>query len=63
MSRGTEQQVVDILDAVARCRRPVAARAERPDDESSARRAEDAMERNLQVIGEAAGHLPMLERP
>lgn len=56
MSRSTDQRVADILQAIDRCQRYVDAL-----DGSGADlvdMAEDAIERNLQIIGEAANHLP-----
>ena len=55
MSRSQAQRIADVLNAVERCRRYVAAL----DRESDiAEMAEDAIERNLQIIGEAVNHLP-----
>lgn len=55
MSRSPEQRIADVLEAVERCRKYVAAL----DRESDiAEMAEDAIERNLQIIGEAVNHLP-----
>lgn len=56
MSRGAEQRISDILEAIGRCQRYV--RALDGDDPDLVEMAEDAIERNLQVIGEAANHLP-----
>lgn len=56
MSRSTEQRVADILQAIDRCRRYVDALDS--DDPDLVDMAEDAVERNLQIIGEAASHLP-----
>ncbi|MBX3193882.1 MAG: DUF86 domain-containing protein [Microbacteriaceae bacterium] len=56
MSRGTEQRVADILQAIERCRRYVDALDS--DDQDLVDMAEDAVERNLQIIGEATNHLP-----
>ncbi|MEL7975829.1 HepT-like ribonuclease domain-containing protein [Isoptericola sp. F-RaC21] len=55
MSRDTDQRIADILEAIARCRRYVGAL---DDDGGLVDMAEDAIERNLQIIGEAANHLP-----
>nr|WP_108870584.1 HepT-like ribonuclease domain-containing protein [Tessaracoccus timonensis] len=55
MSRSPEQRIADALKAVERCQKYVAAL----DRESDiAEMAEDAIERNLQIIGEAVNHLP-----
>ena len=55
MRRSQAQRIADVLNAVERCRRYVAAL----DRESDiAEMAEDAIERNLQIIGEAVNHLP-----
>lgn len=56
MSRTVEQRIGDILEAIVRCQRY----AEELDasDPNLAGMAEDAIERNLQIIGEAANHLP-----
>lgn len=54
MSRSTDQRIVDILEAIGRCRRYV----DTLDDADMADMAEDAIERNLQIIGEATKHLP-----
>ncbi|MDK6275270.1 DUF86 domain-containing protein [Pseudoglutamicibacter albus] len=55
MSRSPEQRIADTLEAVDRCQKYVAAL----DRESDiAEMAEDAIERNLQIIGEAVNHLP-----
>lgn len=56
MSRSTDQRIADILEAIDRCRRYVDALSS--DDRDLAEMAEDAIERNLQIIGEAAKHLP-----
>lgn len=56
MSRSTEQRIADILQAIDRCRRYVDALDS--DDPDLIDMAEDAVERNLQIIGEAANHLP-----
>lgn len=56
MTRGTQQRIQDILESIDRCRRYASSL-------DSANRdlvdmAEDAVERNLQIIGEAVSHLP-----
>lgn len=56
MSRTSEQRVADILEAIARCQRYLDALAS--GDAGLVDMAEDAIERNLQIIGEAANHLP-----
>lgn len=56
MSRGPDQRIADILEAIGRCRRYVGALT--ADDVGLVEMAEDAIERNLQIIGEAANHLP-----
>lgn len=56
MSRSPDQRISDILDAVDRCQRYVEALDD--EDATLAEMAEDAIERNLQIIGEAANHLP-----
>ena len=56
MTRRTDQRVADILDAIDRCRRYVGMLA--ADNPDLADMAEDAIERNLQIIGEAAKYLP-----
>lgn len=56
MSRNADQRVADILEAIGRCQRYVDALGS--DDRDLADMAEDAVERNLQIIGEAAKHLP-----
>lgn len=57
MSREADQRIADILQAVDRCWRYVGALDD--DDADLIDMAEDAIERNLQIIGEAANHLPM----
>ncbi len=57
MSRSTDQRIADILEAIDRCGRYVDALSS--DDHDLADMAEDAVERNLQIIGEAAKHLPV----
>lgn len=56
MSRSPDQRISDILDAVDRCLRYVEALD--GEDATLAEMAEDAIERNLQIIGEAANRLP-----
>ena len=56
MSRSAEQRIADILQSIDRCTRY--AEALGSDDQNLADMAEDAIERNLQIIGEAASHLP-----
>lgn len=56
MSRGTAQRIADILQAIDRCQRYVNALDRKDGD--LVHMAEDAIERNLQIIGEAANHLP-----
>lgn len=56
MSRGTEQRIADIVRSVDRCRRYLEALDS--DDPDLVEMAEDAIERHLQIIGEAANHLP-----
>lgn len=56
MTRSTSQRVADILVAIERCQRYAASL--QSDDPALAEMAEDAVERNLQIIGEAANHLP-----
>ena len=55
MSRSAEQRIEDILEAIERCRRYVAVLD--GGDSDVIDMAEDAIERNLQIIGEAANHL------
>lgn len=56
MSRSTSDGITDILRAIDRCQRFVDALGS--DDIDLADMAEDAIEHNLQTIGEAAKHLP-----
>jgi uncharacterized protein with HEPN domain len=56
MTRGAEQRIADILEAIDRCVR-YAGTLDSPDADLI-HMAEDAIERNLQIIGEAANHLP-----
>lgn len=55
MSRDPAQRIADVLETVERCRRYVAAL---DGDADLLEMAEDAIERNLQIIGEAVNHLP-----
>ncbi|WP_270257611.1 DUF86 domain-containing protein [Kocuria marina] len=54
MSRDPARRIEDVLEAVERCQRYVQAL----DDGADREMAEDAIERNLQIIGEAVNHLP-----
>lgn len=56
MSRTASERIADILQAIARCQRY--ASSLNGDDPILVEMAEDAIERNLQVIGEAANALP-----
>lgn len=56
MSRSPEQRIADILQSIERCQRYVDLLDS--DDPIVVNMAEDAIERNLQIIGEAANHLP-----
>ena len=56
MTRETDRRIGDILQAIDRCRRYVASLDD--EDIDLVFMAEDAIERNLQIIGEAANHLP-----
>lgn len=55
MSRNPAQRIADALDAVERCQKYVVALDR---EREIAEMAEDAIERNLQIIGEAVNHLP-----
>lgn len=55
MSRSTEQRVKDALNAIARCTQYTNAL----DNASTRQMAADAIERNLQILGEAVNHLPL----
>lgn len=55
MTRSVEQRIADILDSIERCRRYVALLDAGAVDVVGM--AKDAIERNLQIIGEAANHL------
>lgn len=56
MSRESDRRITDILHAIHRCGTYVDYLGS--DDPDVVDMAEDAIERNLQVIGEAANHLP-----
>ena len=56
MTRSAEQRIQDILESIDRCRRY--ATSLDSVDRDLVDMAEDAVERNLQIIGEAASHLP-----
>ncbi|GAA4191353.1 DUF86 domain-containing protein [Gryllotalpicola kribbensis] len=56
MSRTTPERIADILDAIARCQRYAGSLGS--SDRTLVDMAEDAIERNLQVIGEASNALP-----
>lgn len=56
MSRAAAQRIDDILQSIDRCRRYISSLD--ADDVDHVLMAEDAIERNLQIIGEAANHLP-----
>lgn len=58
MSRTSQERVDDILVAIDRCQRFIALVGVDCDDPDLIAMAEDAIERNLQIIGEAATHLP-----
>lgn len=55
MSRDPWQRIEDVLVAIERCQRYVVALS---GDADLVEMAEDAIERNLQIIGEAVNHLP-----
>lgn len=57
MSRDPTQRIAHIVEAIERCRRYIAAL---DSDSDQLKMAEDAIERNLKVIGEAVNHLPPL---
>lgn len=59
MSRSAQERIDDILAAIDRCQRFVALVGPDCDDPDLIAMAEDAIERNLQIIGEAATHLPV----
>lgn len=54
MSRSADQRIDDALEAIERCQRYIVALI---DDAGDPEMAEDAIERNLQIIGEAVNHL------
>lgn len=56
MSRGTQQRIADTLQAIDRCNRYLMSLSS--EDRDLVDMAEDAVERNLQIIGEAVVHLP-----
>jgi uncharacterized protein with HEPN domain len=56
VSRSTEERIADILQAIERCERYVDTLSS--EDPTLVDMAEDAVERNLQIVGEAAKHLP-----
>lgn len=55
MSRSVQQRIDDILDAIVKCQRYLRAL---DDDPRLEEMAGDAIERTLQIIGEAVNHLP-----
>jgi len=57
VKRGTDRRVIDILEAIERCGRYLGVIGS-ADGTDLVDMAEDAIERNLQIIGEAANHLP-----
>lgn len=57
MSRSADQRIADILEAIERCRRYLGAIGD-SEETDLVDMAQDAIERNLQIIGEAANHLP-----
>lgn len=56
MTRSAQQRITDILQSIDRCRRYVSSLGSA--DPDLVEMAEDAVERNLQIIGEAVVHLP-----
>ena len=56
MTRSAEQRIQDILESIDRCRRYVISLDSA--DHDLVDMAEDAVERNLQIIGEAVSRLP-----
>lgn len=56
MSRGPQQRIEDILRAVEKCERYLRVMDHAPE---LVEMVEDAIERNLQIIGEAANYLPL----
>ena len=57
MSRGPSQRITDVLEAIERCQRYVTVLGDDADADLVGM-AGDAIERNLQTIGEAVNHLP-----
>ena len=57
MTRSTEERIGDVLAAIGRCQRY--ADPLESSDEVIAEMAADAVERNLQIIGEAVTQLPV----
>ncbi|WP_277050291.1 HepT-like ribonuclease domain-containing protein [Ruania albidiflava] len=55
MSRGPSQRIEDVLAAIERCQRYVVALS---GDADLVDMAEDAIERNPEIVGEAVTHLP-----
>lgn len=55
MSRSPQQRIEDILDAVQKCDQYIQVL---DDDPNLVELVQDAIERKLQIIGEAANHLP-----
>ena len=60
MSRETQKRIADILDAIDKCERYVVAL---DDDPALAEMAVDAIERNLQIIGEAYAYRVVIDSP
>lgn len=56
MTRSTDERIADVLAAIGRCQRYAASLLS--SDEVIADMAADAVERNLQIIGEAVTQLP-----
>ena len=56
MTRAVEHRIADILAAIERCQQYVVTLDS--GDSGLVQMAEDAVERNLQIIGEATVHLP-----
>lgn len=56
MSREAEQRIADILQSITRCNRYI--QVLDSTDPNLVEMAGDAIERNLQIIGEATNHLP-----
>jgi uncharacterized protein with HEPN domain len=53
--RDPSQRILDVLVAIDRCQRYIVALGR---DDDLVEMAEDAIERNLQIIGEVVNHLP-----